>query len=108
MDKILVKTNYNWADEADFPSICVVDKKEYGKFKEDVRKTDNFYLEIYVGTNEFIELSSFDDIFDGVEEIELTPDELSFFHRIFDNDDEFGECTMIDIMETFYDEVLNE
>lgn len=37
MSKVLVETDYNWADEISFPSWEVWDKEEYEKAKEDIK-----------------------------------------------------------------------
>lgn len=111
MEKVLVKTNYNWADEADFPSFCIVTKDELQKMK-------NFFKEFFdngcvssvvVGTNEEIEFNSLSDVLYGMSVSELSSTEENTISKYFSSD--YGECSLLRVYECaqdVYDELEDE
>ena len=61
---VLVKTNYNWADEIDFPGWEIFEKEEFENIKKQIKEYwDNGgkKFNICVGTNEEIDFRNYDD-----------------------------------------------
>lgn len=88
MGKILVKTNYNWADEIDFPSWEVWDEKEFEEAKEKIKtywENDGESFEVCVGTNEEIDFNDVDDCLKyGIEgTTPITDEEFSVLKKLF-------------------------
>ena len=84
-EKILVKTRYCWADEADFDGFEVMTRTELDKAKAMVKKffDKGRSYEFYVGTNEALDFSDCHDVFRGVKEIPLTEEEA----QVIDGED---------------------
>lgn len=87
-DKMLiVRTEYNWADEMDFPGWEIMSERDLEDAKKKVKKYfDNggAPFEICVGTNEEIEFESYDDVFGwGFEVEEISASDAEVINRVF-------------------------
>ena len=98
--KYLVNVSDNWADEMDVEGFSIWDQKTYDEFMDLFNKywDENGFLEIYIGTNEFIEYGSKEDLLNCFKFIEITDDEAyvlkQFFGESFGdfNPDYIAEC----------------
>jgi len=111
MAKVLVKTNYNWADEADFPSFCIMEDTKLESYrkaaKEYFDQEDYYEIEVGVGTNEGIIFNSYDDVFETwqFEVKTLNEQEYEIIKKFFGVS--FGECNLNHVME-YVIEALDE
>lgn len=100
MKHLLIKTQYNWADEIDFPGWTIMTEEEFedGKkqIKEYLKNVGSF--EIWVGTNEEIGFSSYEDIFGrNMKVLELSETDKEVIERLFGSSQ--GEITLDRILE---------
>ncbi len=92
----LVKIHTNWADEMNIDGYIIYKEKEYNHWKKGWEKLKGEYIEVYVGTNQDLEIS-FDDFY--VTEITEEQykvfkklDMLNFGHtNIFDSNEDVNE-----------------
>ena len=86
MAQILVKTEYNWADEIDFPGWEILDKEEFEADKKIVKeffeKPGENGFEICVGTNEEIQFNCYDDVFGWIEKKEVSDADAEVIIRV--------------------------
>lgn len=105
MEYVLVKTDYNWADEADFPSFVIMDKEELEKDRRLVsayfKHEDSYAISVGVGTNEEIEFESYADVFGGADIESLSENEATIIKDKLGTS--FGECTLKDIIYNIQD-----
>ena len=107
--KILVKTHYNWADEADFDGFEVMTETELAKAKAVVKKffDEHGSYEFYVGTNEAIDFDDFDDIFGRhVKITPLTEAEAKVIEKLFDG--KYGYPTLSRIAEALQEKMAED
>jgi len=107
--KLLIKSCYNWADEADFPSWTILEEDKF----EEIKKTLVDYFEhpasfeiiVGVGTNEDIEFNSAEAVLGGLAIHKLTDEEYNTLLKLFGHD--YGECTLSRVYE-YVQEAFNE
>lgn len=100
MSKVLIKTDYNWADEADFPSFCIMTQEELTRAKEFVKEffvNEQNDICVAVGTNEEINFSTYDCVFSGTVIKPLTDRETATITKFFGK--QFGECSLLRVLE---------
>ena len=101
MSKLLIKTNYNWADEADFPSFCIMTEFQFEEAKTYVKaffdNPEYAGIEVSVGTNEEIAFDRYEDVFGSIRPIQLTEAEANTIEKLLG--ERFGECTLEDVVE---------
>ena len=72
---VLVQTHDNWADEMDIYGYHILPRSEYDEriveLQEEFKESDGTYL-WYIGTNEEIEYSNFDNFLETLTVTELT------------------------------------
>ena len=107
MEHVFVKTTYDYSDEFTTPGFAIIPKDKYQKFVADVKSAESISFEVYFGTNESIFFESDYDIFGDAEERDITPEEIATLQKLFNLRDykgffDFGLCTMIDVMNNFY------
>jgi hypothetical protein len=93
---VLVKTTYNYADEFDVYGLIVMDESIYLKGRTAVQlhfDNDGDEIEIYFGTNEAINIESFEDFESGIEIEYLTDDEVDMLERLLDS--QFGNPILV-------------
>jgi hypothetical protein len=100
--KILVLTDYNWADECDFEGFCVMTQAELDKAKADVKKyfeKNESFTHSY-GTNEDESFESYEQVFDNVEEKKISDEEAKVLEKLLEG--RRGVCLrdIIESMET--------
>ena len=86
MAKLLIKSDYNWADEANFPSFSVIEEDEYDKAIDaltELERQNKIDSEIYVGSNEAIEFRSVSNVISGLEIIAITDEEADIIEKLF-------------------------
>lgn len=78
-NKILVSLSNSWADEFDVNALWVTTVQEFENFKSELYKRDiSEYVEIYFGTNEWIDFDSAGSILDN---ISITPISEEFYNE---------------------------
>ena len=85
MKQFLIKTSANWADEIDLHGWIILDENDLAAAKQKLQPMidDDFTAELYVGTNEEIEVDA-DDVLDELNSaIELTPEEAHTLTKFF-------------------------
>lgn len=85
MKQFLIKTSTNWADEIDLHGWLILDENDLAAAKQKLQPMidDDFTAELYVGTNEEIEVDA-DDVLDELNSaIELTPEEAHTLTKFF-------------------------
>lgn len=109
MEHVFVKTTYDYSDEFTTPGFAVILKDKYQKFIADVKSAENISFEVYFGTNtnEAVYFDCEHDIFNDVEEQEIAPEEIATLKKLFGLQEykeafDFGLCTMLDVMDNFY------
>jgi hypothetical protein len=99
-----IRSNYNWADEADFPGFSIMTKDQYEDAIETIEEyfkdEDKSELEVYVGTNEWIEFSSASDVDVAYET--LSKQEAETLVNRFGTD--FGEINLNKIIKNINEE----
>lgn len=109
MEYVLVKTNYNWADEADFPSFEIMTKEELHSAKELTRayfdNEDCYDVLVGVGTNEEIEFNNYQDVFSGVSITVLTEEEAKIIKNKIGLS--YGGCPLSCVIENIEDAYNN-
>ena len=99
MTNYLIKTCY-WADEADFPSFCLMSEKELDRAKALVKEffTAGRHMTISVGTNEEIDFDRCNDVFNMYyREINLSETEYEVIYQLFG--EVYGQCSFARIVE---------
>ena len=105
---VLVKTDFNYADEFNCREFKVMDDDEYERWlaawerKFDADKS----VEIYFGTNEALTISSYDEFLAGLEITELAEVERKVFERHFCGDS-WGTGSVFDF-DDFDDEYYDD
>lgn len=87
----LVKYDSNWADEMDIDGFKVLTNEQWEKYQQDFKK--HFKEECYsyyVGTNEEIEYSDFDEFISDFKASEITNEEAAVLEKLFDNLSTYG------------------
>ena len=100
--KIIVKLDTNWADEFDVETIWFTTNIKFEKWKAEIIKTFKPRVEIYFGTNEFIDFDRVEEIIDNLttkEISEQTYNEMKDFLG-----EEFGLVSLIRILNNFNEE----
>lgn len=86
MGLILVKTNYNWADEADFPSFETWSQEDLDARLAEAREhfdQGKPGFQVSVGTNQEIEFNDYQDITRGMQVVPISPEEFQVLVRLF-------------------------
>lgn len=107
MEHVFVKTMYDYSDEFTTPGFAVIPKDKYQKFVEDIKSAETIDFEVYFGSNESILFECESDVFADVEERDITQEEIATLQKLFNRESykeffDFGLCTMLDVMENFY------
>lgn len=67
MNYLLIKYNNSWADEFNINCLWVTTEEEFEEWKEDLLRRDvSEYEEIYLGTNEWVNFYSSQEIIDSL------------------------------------------
>lgn len=85
MKQYLIKTSTNWADEIDLKGWLILDENDLAAAKKKLQPMvdDDFTAELYVGTNEDMEVDA-DEVLDELNSaIELTPEEAHTLTKFF-------------------------
>lgn len=84
--KLLVKYDSNWADEMDINGFKVLTDKQWEKYQRDFKKhfKEECYT-YYVGTNEEIEYSDFEEFRNNFNVSEITDEEAAVLKKLFAN-----------------------
>lgn len=85
MKQYLIKTSTNWADEIDLDGWIILDESDLVEAKKKLQPMvdDGLHAELYVGTNEEIEVDA-DEVLDELNSaIELTPEEAHTLKKFF-------------------------
>lgn len=95
---VLVKVNYNWADEADFPSFEIWEREKLAEAKKKVKKffDNDCNFQYYVGTNEDVEFFCYEDVFSDVETKTVSQEEYEVLRKFFGSG--FGSPKLSDII----------
>ena len=101
MKYYLLKYEDNWADEFDVNTFCVMTEEEYNQFcaiiDEAISKIGNSEIEIYFGTNEWINVTP-ESFKQGLKVSEIDKD---FYKGIIEHDlDDFGTIRFSSILES--------
>lgn len=85
MKQFLIKTSTNWADEIDLHGWLILDENDLAAAKQKLQPMtdDDFTAELYVGTNEEIEVDADDVLNELNSAIELTPEEAHTLTKFF-------------------------
>lgn len=98
---ILVKLDYNWADEFDVKSLWVTTQDEYNAFLDKLSNFDiNDSCEIYFGTNECISFESYDELYNSLSERHVSKEFYDEFIKVVGSS-EFGLISIRNILENF-------
>lgn len=82
---VLIKTTFDYADEFDCCEMCVMADEDYEIWLNSwERRLTNETVEIYFGTNEALQIMSFEEFKQGLEVSELTEAEAKVFDKFFD------------------------
>lgn len=85
-DHLLIKGDFDYADEFGCECFYVVTKKEWKSYCEGVRKgfeKNDGTIEICFGTNEYLEVDSYEDWMRNLEEVPITKAEAEFLVKSF-------------------------
>lgn len=85
MSKILVKFSDNYADEFDVDGFMVIDKDQFNKEVELIKRLFDEYgeHEFYFGTNEALSYDNFNQWFDTFSVTDITDAEADVLNRLF-------------------------
>lgn len=105
--KILVKCEFDWADEMDVYGFSTFEPREWEYVCKEINAIE-YPIDWYVGTNEEITFDSADDIFRGFDVSVLTSEETEIIERRFVKYGEYGQTPFGVLQgnapESFYDE----
>jgi hypothetical protein len=89
--KLLVKYDSNWADEMDINGFKVLTNEQWEKYQKDFKKLfKKECYSYYVGTNEEIEYSDFDEFISDFKTSEITDEEAAVIEKLFGNLSTYG------------------
>lgn len=85
MKQYLIKTSTNWADEIDLHGWLILDENDLAAAKQKLQPMidDGLHAELYVGTNEEIQVDADEVLVELNSAIELTPEEAHTLTKFF-------------------------
>jgi len=83
--QLLITLNRDWADEFNVEGLVVMSASEWEAHQQLAKKhfEENGNAEIYFGTNEFLEYSSYDEYVGEFKVTELTPEQFDVLKTLF-------------------------
>lgn len=85
MKQYLVRSSSNWADEIDFEGWEIMNEKELAEAKAEVKAfvKEDFSADVYVGTNEEMEVEASEVLDELNKAKEITPEEAAILKKFF-------------------------
>ncbi len=87
--KVLVKCDFNWADEMDVQGFATFGLREWEYICKEIEAIQ-YPCEWYIGTNEEIPFEHADDVFNGFDVSVLRSEETEIVERLFIKYGEYG------------------
>ncbi len=86
---ILVKTQYNWADEIDFDGFCLLRPAEYDYLIREIKAIE-YPIEVSVGSNQFIDFESAEEVLCEFKPEVIMAEQAEFLKKFICPYNEFG------------------
>lgn len=90
MSHVVVKLNTNWADEMDIEGFIITTEDEWKEYTKEIKKDFPEDCEMYVGTNEHISFSNYEEFMSCLKVTKVNKDEAKLIKKLFGDSYGFG------------------